>query len=64
MGTQEELAAFLYLVKQDNIEIGQCCVVPQGVFFGSSKIAQIFADKQRQRAKAGRRPCLWLAGKK
>ncbi len=45
MGKQDELAKFPRLVKDDGIDIGQCCVVPKGVFFHSLKTAKIFARR-------------------
>ena len=51
MGKQDELATFLRQVKDDGVDIGQCCVVPEGVFFGSLEIAKIFAERHDKELK-------------
>jgi hypothetical protein len=44
VGKQEQLAALLYDLKASGIDVGQCCVVDQGVFFSSYKYAKNFAE--------------------
>ena len=43
MGKQEELAALLYQLKADGIDVGRSCVVDEGVFFPEHVSADGFA---------------------
>jgi hypothetical protein len=45
MGKQDKVAALIHLVKQSGIDVGQCCVVAEGVFFSDRRYAQLFAEK-------------------
>jgi hypothetical protein len=45
IGKQDELAKLVRQVKDAGIDIGQCCVVAEGVFFHSRKYAELFAEK-------------------
>jgi hypothetical protein len=45
MGKQEVVAKLLRQVKDSGVDVGQCCVVADGVFFPSHRSAVLFADK-------------------
>lgn len=45
MGKQDELAKFIRQVKDAGLDVGQACVVANGVFSQSLKFARIFAKK-------------------
>jgi hypothetical protein len=62
LGKQDTLAAFLYQVKKSGIDIGQCCVLPAGVFFASHKVATTFAKKHDKKlVRVSGRVSGWLA---
>jgi hypothetical protein len=45
MGTQEELAALMYQIRTAGMDVGQCCVVGNGVFFHEHRFARIFSER-------------------
>jgi hypothetical protein len=52
MGTHEEIARLMYLVKQEGMDIGQCRVVADGMFFYDHRLADLFSkhhDKELKR---------------
>lgn len=44
MGKQEELAALVYTLRAEGIDIGFCIAVDEGVFFNSRERAESFAQ--------------------
>ena len=65
MAKQDELANFLRQVKDDGIDVGQCCVVPGGVFFYSRELAVTFAERHdKDLVRVGGQVWGWLATNK
>jgi hypothetical protein len=42
---QEEFAALMHQLKELGLNIGQCCVLPEGVFFPSETSASLFSER-------------------
>jgi hypothetical protein len=45
MAAEEEATRLLRALEDDGYELGECCVVPQGVFFRSKQLARVFSQK-------------------
>ena len=45
MGNEEELAKLVRALRESGVDVGNCSIFPDGVFFDTQRSAMIFAEK-------------------